>query len=342
VFDHVRITNCLCSRAELTDDLKMVAYNGNNTYKGLPLFRGAMMNSGSAVPVDPVDAPKPQAIYDKVIEKAGCAWSLDTLNCLRDLPYTDFINALDNVPALLGYDAVALSYIPRPDGTFLTESPDALSRSGRITQIPFIVGDQEDEGTLFGLFQDNITTTDDVVTYLKTYYFWHADISFLQNFVALYSDISANGSPFRTGILWNWYPQFKKLAAILGDVTFTITRRSVLYFVQGATPNVPFWSYLSSYDQGTPILGTFHGSDLLQVFYGIKDNYASKAFHEYYINFVNTLEPNKAGSSLPVWPQWKESQQLLNMYADRSEFITDSFREEAFDVLVSNITAFYF
>jgi carboxylesterase type B len=43
----------------------MVLYNGDHTYKGKPLFRGAMMNSGSAIPADPVDAPKPQAIYDR-------------------------------------------------------------------------------------------------------------------------------------------------------------------------------------------------------------------------------------------------------------------------------------
>jgi carboxylesterase type B len=43
----------------------MVLYDGNHTYKGKPLFRGAMMNSGSAIPADPVDTPKAQAVYDR-------------------------------------------------------------------------------------------------------------------------------------------------------------------------------------------------------------------------------------------------------------------------------------
>lgn len=43
----------------------MVLYDGDHTYKGKPLFRGAMMNSGSAVPADPVDSVKAQVIYDR-------------------------------------------------------------------------------------------------------------------------------------------------------------------------------------------------------------------------------------------------------------------------------------
>lgn len=45
------------------------------------------MNSGSAVPTDPVDCPKAQAIYDHVVANAGCGSQTDTLNCLRGLPY---------------------------------------------------------------------------------------------------------------------------------------------------------------------------------------------------------------------------------------------------------------
>lgn len=180
------------------------------------------------------------------MQKAGCAWNEDTLACLRTLPYEDFVNALANVPALLGYDSVALSYIPRPDGTFLTASPDVLGLDGRFARVPFILGDQEDEGTIFGLFQSNITTKPEVVTYLNTRFFNHASTSLLETFVNLYDDISEYGSPFRTGTDWNWYPQFKRLAAILGDLTFTITRRGLLVIVQGVAPEIPYWSCKSS------------------------------------------------------------------------------------------------
>lgn len=45
---------------------QMLLYNGDITYKGKPLFRGGIMDSGSIVPADPVDCPKGQAIYDAV------------------------------------------------------------------------------------------------------------------------------------------------------------------------------------------------------------------------------------------------------------------------------------
>jgi carboxylesterase type B len=90
--------------------------------------------------------------------------------------------------------------------------------------------------------------------------------------VATYPDDASDGSPFRTLILNEWYPQYKRIAAILGDLTFTLTRRAFLNTVATA---VPSWSYLASYDYGTPVLGSFHAGDILQVFYGILPNYAS-------------------------------------------------------------------
>ena len=45
---------------------QMMLYDGDNSYKGKPLFRAGIMNSGSIVPADPVDCPKGQAIYDRV------------------------------------------------------------------------------------------------------------------------------------------------------------------------------------------------------------------------------------------------------------------------------------
>jgi hypothetical protein len=45
---------------------QMLLYDGDNTYKGKPLFRGGIMNSGSIVPAQPLDSNKGQAIYDTV------------------------------------------------------------------------------------------------------------------------------------------------------------------------------------------------------------------------------------------------------------------------------------
>jgi carboxylesterase type B len=315
---------------------QMAMYDGNHNYKGKPLFRAAIMNSGSIIPADPVDCPKGQDIYNTVVAAAGCSASSNTLDCLRTVPYATLLNATNSVSSLLSYSSIALSYLPRPDGTALTASPEVLIASGKYAKVPFIVGNQEDEGTLFALFQSTITTQSQLVDYFKTFFFHGASTAKIEELVATYPETIIDGSPFRSGLLNNIYPQFKRLAAILGDLTFTLTRRSFLNLANSVAPNVPSWSYMSSYDIGTPVLGTFHGSDLLQVFFGILPNYASMSTKAYYLSFVNTLDPN-TGSGFPTWPRWSEAKQMLNFYPTTAILISDDFRRDTYDFIVKNV-----
>ena len=315
---------------------QMALYDGDHTYKGKPLFRGAIMNSGSIVPADPVDCPKGQVVYNTVVREAGCSAASNTLECLRAVSYTTLLNAMNAVPGLLSYSSVALSYLPRPDGKVFVRSPEESVKQGKFAQVPFIIGDQEDEGTIFALFQSNITTTSQIVDYLSSKYFSGATKAQLEQLVGTYQTITEDGSPFRTLLLNNWYPQFKRLAAILGDLTFTLTRRAFLTYAKAAHPNVPSWSYLSSYDYGTAVLGTFHGGDLLQVFFGILPNYASASFHAYYLSFVNSLDPND-NNKYQTWPQWGTSNLLLNTYPLNAVLVPDDFRSDSYDFILNNV-----
>ncbi|TDZ18814.1 putative secreted lipase [Colletotrichum orbiculare MAFF 240422] len=325
---------------------QMALYGGDNTYRGKPLFRGAIMNSGSITPTDPVDCPKGQAVYDKVVDRAGCGGAADTLNCLRGVDYTTFLNAVTSVPGILSYSSVALSYLPRPDGRTLPASPDVLAQQGRYAAVPMIIGDQEDEGTLFGLFQPNLTTTDRLVAYLKDYYFATASEAQIRAYVANYDDglpAVVAGSPHRTGLLNEIFPGFKRRSAVLGDLVFTLTRRVFLTLAAAAHPGVPSWSYLASYNYGTPILGTFHGSDLLQVFYGVKDNYAARSIRTYYANFVYALDPNVGSAGqYPNWPRWSQGQNLVQFFADKATLLKDDFRKAASDWILNNAGSLYF
>ncbi|KAF6829725.1 sterol esterase precursor [Colletotrichum musicola] len=324
---------------------QMALYGGDNTYKGKPLFRGAIMNSGSIAPTDPVDCPKGQAVYDKVVSVAGCSGKADTLACLREVDYDTFLRAVTSVPGILSYSSVALSYLPRPDGKALPASPDVLAKEGRYAAVPMIIGDQEDEGTLFGLFQPNLTTTDKLVQYLKDFYFASATPAQIREYVDTYDDgLNAiiNGSPHRTGILNEIFPGFKRRSAVLGDLVFTLTRRVFLEVTGAANPSVPSWSYLASYNYGTPILGTFHGSDLLQVFYGVKDNYAARSIRTYYTNFVTALDPNVGlDGKYPAWPRWSQGKNLVQFFADKAALLKDDFRKASSDWIMKNVAIFY-
>lgn len=128
---------------------QLALYNGNNTYNGRPLFRAAIMNSGSATPTEPVDGAKAQAIFDMIAEAAGCSTvpSSEKVACLRQLDFETYANATAVVPSFMGYNALSLSYVPRPDGRILTASPDILARTGKYAAVPMIVGTQENEAS---------------------------------------------------------------------------------------------------------------------------------------------------------------------------------------------------
>lgn len=324
---------------------------GDNTYKGKPLFRAGIMNSGSFVPAQPVTAPKAQAIYDKVATTAGCFTSNNTLSCLRSLSSSEFLHASTSVPHLLGPRSLDLSYLPRPDpkDAFFPESPEIPLKEGRYTKMPIIIGDQEDEGTLFSLAPIGLSTGVQLRDYLVSFFAGTDKNSgeSEKHISALLSEYPNKpllgqpaGSPFNTSLLNNIYPQFKRLAAFLGDHPFTMTRRVYLEHIT-KNSNVPAWSYLATYFHGTPIMGTFHASDLLHSF-GLLPGLLlpTRTIQNYFLNFANHMDPNKGieKNYLVDWPQWEnETRQLCEFGALENGVMDDTFRQGVSDYLGENI-----
>ncbi|KAG5924714.1 hypothetical protein E4U42_004566 [Claviceps africana] len=322
---------------------QMLLYDGNATYKGKPLFRGAIMNSGSVITTDPVDCPKGQAVYDTVVREAGCSASKDTLECLRATDYKTFLNAVNSVPGILSHQTLALSYLPRPDGKVLSQSPEKLMQAGKYHAVPMILGNQEDEGTIFAILTSNITSIDKTVDYLSKFFFHGATKAQLKELVELYEPAHVQGSPFRTGILNELYPGFKRMAALFGDLTFIMSRRLALNYATTVNPHVPSWSYLSSYDHGTPFVGTFHASDILQVFHGILPNYAMRSCRTYYLNFLHNQDPNKGVESYGIWPRWRDSKKLMWFKSPNSnDILADDFRSRVSDFIAASKNSLYF
>ena len=65
------------------------------------LFRGAIMQSGGPIPVG--DIENGQGYYDFMVERTGCRKAIDTLSCLRDVPYPTFKKAMDESPNFFAY-----------------------------------------------------------------------------------------------------------------------------------------------------------------------------------------------------------------------------------------------
>ena len=134
--------------------------------------------------------------------------------------------------------------------------------------------------------------------YLHGYFFNRATPEQLTELANLYGtglEAITKGSPFRTGLFNEVVPGFKRRAAILGDLVFIFPRRLLTQTAAAVNPDVPSWSYLSSYAHGTPIFGTAHASDLNLFFFEMTDNYAGRSMREYYVNFVHVQDPNLGG-----------------------------------------------
>ncbi|KAL7786958.1 Alpha/Beta hydrolase protein [Trichoderma ceciliae] len=323
---------------------QMVLYDGDATYNDKPLFRGAIMNSGSATPTYPLDARKGQNVYDTVVEAAGCDGDDDSLECLRSLNNDDFSLAANSVPGIISYQSLALSYLPRPDGNALSDSPDVLARKGKFHHVPMIIGTQEDEGTLFSLFQKDMSTTAKIVKYLSDYYFETATEVQITEFVDTYSPFVWDGSPYRTFLSFETYPGKKRLASILGDIVINLIRRVSLQTFAEVSPELPTWSYFSSYNYD-PIfgaLGTSHGSDLAVLFSGSNGKHPAITGRTYYINFLYNLDPNIGTRSDLFWPEWGVNKQLLQFNANNNSLLDDTYRNSSYTYMINHADSLRF
>ncbi|KAG6836786.1 hypothetical protein H0H93_003207 [Arthromyces matolae] len=115
-----------------------------------------------------------------------------------------------------------------------------------------------------------------------------------------YPEDPVQGSPFGTLFLNTVTPQYKRIAAFMGDVN---KERKAL-----------------------PILGTAHATDLLDI-------YALGPMTPYLIRFASTLDPNPTSSL--QWPKYDlKTRKLLTFNEGGPETITvDDYRSEAMDFL---------
>ncbi|OAR01264.1 hypothetical protein LLEC1_04468 [Akanthomyces lecanii] len=313
---------------------QMNLFDGNAEYKGKPLFRGVIANSGVPVPTAGIDYKRPQATYDKVVAQAGCAGSEDTLACLRSLDFASYYRAVtDNFSSLFSYYGTQRRFLPRFDGRVLRESPEKTAANGRYHAVPTIVGNQEDEGTLFSLFQRNIKSDDDLARYFGDNYFPHAPLDKVAAWVGRYTEANTT-SPFGQST-FKPYSTFGHVAAMIGDQTFTLARRRFLQSATASHPEVPVWSYLSSYTSWLPVLGTFHASDLLLIFRGLPAGHACRSTRKYYLNFLYNLDPN-GDDGYEQWPRWSDDQTLLWFESSsKNSLLKDDFRSAHFDALLA-------
>ncbi|RDX42833.1 carotenoid ester lipase precursor [Lentinus brumalis] len=269
--------------------------NGGNT-EGL--FRAGVMHSGSPLPTG--DTELQQSAYDSIVEQVGCANSTDTLQCLREVPASALLAAAGTFPGTSSYIGAAAvkPWNPHADGVFLTDHPQKLVLSGSVANVPFISGDVLDEGTLFATPSFNITKDDEFEAFIHDEFFPGVPQDELAPLFTLYPNDPAQGSPFGTGDANQLSPQYKRMAAVQGDILFQAPRR---FFIDHVSSKQPVWSFISERGpfQG---LGYPHGSEFNGVFFGPGNDLA-----DYIIQFAATLDPNGGSNRTINWPRYNNN-----------------------------------
>ncbi|KAF5363189.1 hypothetical protein D9758_008338 [Tetrapyrgos nigripes] len=315
--DPTKVTIWGESAGAISVSLQMLA-NGGNT-EGL--FRAGFMESGSPIPVG--DITNGQKYYDAIVKQTGCSGSADTLQCLREVPYTQLKAAVDASPGIFSYQSLNLAWLPRTDGVFLTDHPQKLVQQGKIAKIPIVSGDCDDEGTLFSLSTLNVTTEAQIRQYFQTEFLTTISTTGLDSILSAYPQNLLAGSPYDTGILNALSPQFKRIASFQGDAVFQAPRRFFFENILGGG-NANVWGFLSKRFKAVPILGSFHASDILNV-------YGGGEMADYLINFTNNLDPNGKGKTI-TWPKYTTASPTLLTFQDGlipQTLSKDDFRADA-------------
>lgn len=315
-----------------------VINQGDNRYKGRKLFRAAIQNSGSPSASSAVNSPASQASYDAIVRDAGCSNSTNTLRCLREVPYETYAAAVN--PASGAARVFGPGFDPT-DNFMPVSSIDAI-RAGNFSRVPLIQGTQEDEGTVNVFRLPGVNGTAGVVDFLARGRASTVNRTIIEKFVSFYPNDPAAGSPFGTGSDYQLYPQYKQLAAAVGDIGQQFGRRAYNNLMAARLPAI--YAYHATYNRGTSALGTYHGSDV-GVLFNFRNSTAlpSQSGQVYYISFVNNLDPNviRNPRSNVTWPKFTEDNKvILNFGATANVVEPDTYRQEAFEYWNENISSF--
>ncbi|PFH48025.1 hypothetical protein AMATHDRAFT_66371 [Amanita thiersii Skay4041] len=325
--DPDRVTIWGQSAGAMSVAMQMITNDGDTE----GLFHAAFMQSGSPIPFGWIDGKHGQRYWDAMMVDTGCGGQEDEIECLRQMPFDELMTAINKSPDIFDWESIIEAWIPRADGVFLKDTPQRLVGAGSVADVPFIIGNVDDEGTLFTFANLNITTQELLGQYAHSNFFPDITDEELQTLLGTHAEDPAAGSPFGTGLENALTPEFKRESAAKGDMVFQAPRR---YFLNQVADKRTCWMYLNKRNKLIPYLGSYQGSDLPQF-------YTSGEMQDYLIFFTNTHDPNRERAP-SAWPQYDlASRSVLTLYdfvptdgnGKKINITSDTFRADTFEYI---------
>ncbi|KAH9481758.1 putative secreted lipase [Psilocybe cubensis] len=275
---------------------------------------------------------KPGKPFARLLEATGCAAGTGAIACLQAVPFDTLLNISNAmVSATLNHQLWEPS--TGPAGNIAFEPASKRINSGDFLHLPFIGGTNVNDGTmfsttLFGLGLSGQAEDDAFKNFIFNLVIDNATLTnnVVDAFVSMYpANDPANGAPFATGD-----SLFDRAAAWYTDTMFVAPRR---FFFQRAANLQPMFAYLfGEFIQGNnPELGVAHQTELQMIFgadppVSALESEFSTTFRDFYINFVNDLNPG------PAWPRFSpESPKVLQLIRDNITLIPDTFNQHQVD-----------
>jgi para-nitrobenzyl esterase len=275
------------------------------------LFHGAISQSGGCTTRN-WTLQEGQAQSQLLANAVGCSGQ-DVLGCLR----AQSVDQLLAPPAVAG--AAAPTWDQVIDGEFLPEQPRALFDRGDISQVPYLLGSNTDEGTAYVI---NTAAIPDAATLRERVIARFGSAAYADEVLKVYPFERFASEPD---------PGKAAMARIIGDSQLVCSTYDAA--VRAAATGMPVWMYNYDISNENPALpetkglGASHGSELVYVFgtypsFDAPRRAASEAMQDYWTNFAKYGEPNGPGRL--HWPTFGESADVrLNFALDEISEIGD-------------------
>ncbi|KAJ5626217.1 hypothetical protein N7510_002526 [Penicillium lagena] len=330
----------------------LTAYGGRDDN----LFRAGIMESGGSISPSPSNYTGFQPLYDNLTSQVNCSNVVDSLQCLREVPFEQLNAVLNGTDGESEY-----SFAPVIDGDLIRNWGSIQLDRREFVKVPILMGSNTDEGTAFGPV--GINTTEQFYEYLTGGGFgFRAPSSVASRILQLYPDIPSEGIPAVIGskrvpsMGWEWH----RTSAFLGDWAMHANRRRQCE-VWSETGTTAYCYRFNVHSADVPLLyGATHFEEVSSVFHniaglgyhygkpfaGVPQSYIdlSTMMTSMWASFIHDLDPNTGVVNRSVhWSVYdKASPQDFFLNSNISSHMeADTWRKEGIDYINSVAKAFW-